>query len=431
MLILGDHSYTSSLLTADEMVRKYGLPKQFFRRTRDGGALWEPWARQAASDGNGLLRTRETDRDGRQIVITPLAGGAGMALVERYVGTDTPASVGASVLPRFIDLPRDFIYAALMLQFSGTLTIAGGTTNGTPVDENPMEFIERIVVEGTGGGSALQIKNNRARMFYRAQHLLMGKEPNAVPITSGAIGGPTAWSFMCFLWFALPGAQVPPEISVQSVLDPSEYGKLTLEIDYGVTTDFIVAGDRTVTVPSAQSDVYALQPINVNLTKNRPYRYIETLFLQDSVAALATERRLSNPIPVGRPIRYILEETRNEASPLKQPVDDTIGTTKIFISQTLLGRWNTFRAIVDRNRTDNKVIDAINPAGLDALSSRDNPAIGYYIWDFAKGGRLDGVLDASRFPSRGVPIDFLQDILTASARQIYISLGYLVPGGPR
>jgi len=430
MLVKGDHSFAGALLSADELVKKYGIPKQFFRRNRDGSAMWEPWASPLFSD-QGLFRTRETDKEGRQILVTPLAGGAGMSLVERYVGTDTPAAVGGSVLPRFIDLPRDFIYAGLMLQPSGTLTVAGGTTNGVPTDENPMEFIERVVVEGTGGGSALQIKNNRARMFYRAHHLLQGKEPNAVPITSAAIAAGTPWSFMLFVWFALNGAQVPPEIAVQSVLDPSEYGKLTLEIDYGVTTDFIVGGDRTVTIPSAQVDIYALQPINVNVTKNRPYRYIETLFLQDSVSALATERRLSNPIPVGRPIRYILEETRNETGSLKQPVDDTIGTTKIFISQTLLGRWNTFRAIADRNRLDNRVIDAVNPAGLDALSSRDNPTIGYYIWDFAKGGRLDGVLDASRFPSRGVPIDFLQDILTASARQLYVSLGYLVPGGPR
>jgi hypothetical protein len=402
---------------------------------RDGSYFAAPWR----VDDFGLVQTDLWDRESQSFVkVRPLAGGAGLALVERYVNTITPASVGASVQPFFIDMPRDFIYGGLLLQYSGTVTVAGGVTNGTLDDEEPMEVIERIVFEGTGGGAALQLKNMRARHFFRAHQLLIGKEPQATPLASAGVQTASPSNFVVPVWFALPGNQVPPEIAVQSVLDPSEYGKLTLEVDFGLTTDYINGGDRVTTIPSGALDVYALQAVNVSITKNRPYRYIESFFLRDQLAAIQTERRLTNPIPVGRPIRYVLLVTRNEVTNARQPVDDTLGTIKLFISQTLVLRYGATasamppnRPLIERNRHENRVFDAVNPAGHNALSSRDNPVIGYLMMDFAKGGRLDGILDASRFPARGVPIDFLHDVLTAATRQLDVCLGFLVPGGAR
>lgn len=410
-------------------------PRRLSSLNRDGTYFAAPWR----VDDLGLIQTDLWDAESQQFVkVRPLGGGAGLALVERYVATITPASAGSAVQPFFVDMPRDFIYGGLLLQGQASVTVAGGTTNGTLADENPMEFFERIVFEGTGGGAALQLKNMRGRHFFRAHHLLIGKEPNAVPLTSAAVGGPTVTSCVIPIWFALPGQQIPPEVAIQSVLDPSEYGKLTLEVDFGLTSDFINGGDRTVTVPAAACDVYALQAVNVSITKNRPYRYIETFFLRDQVAALQTERRLSNPIPTGRPIRYIILGTRNETGNVRQPVDDTLGTLKLFISQTLIVRYGATaalmppnRPLIERNRHENRVFDAVNPVGLNPLSSRDNPIIGYLPIDFAKGGRLDGILDASRFPARGVPIDLLHDVLTASTRQLDVLLGFLVPGGAR
>ncbi len=395
---------------------------------RDGSCFVAPWGR----DEIGLYETDLIDPEtGRRIKIAPLAGGAGLALIEQPITTITPQSIGTTIQPFFIDMPRDFMYAGLLLDVQATVTVAGGTTNGTLNDENPMSFLDRLVFAATGSGASVELKNVRGVHAFRAHHLLVGKESNASPLGSAGIGGPTAVRAIIPVWFALPGNQIPPEVAVQSILDPSEYGKLTLELDLGTPTSFINGGDRTVTVPSAQVDVYALQPVNVAITKNRPYRYIEQFFLRDVLAAVASERRLTNPIPTGRPIRYIMLRTTNEVSNTRQPVDDTLGTIKLKISQTQVLRQNNFRLYAQRNRDENRVFDAVNPAGLNALSSRDNPVIGYYMFDWAKGGRLDGLLDASRFPSRGVPIDLLHDVATASARQLDVVLGYLVPGGAR
>lgn len=352
---------------------------------------------------------------------------AGLAVIESYVGT--MALVNSS--SAFLDLPRDFPYAGLMLHFTASVVISGGTTNGTPNDENPMTYINRVVVDGSGGSTAQQIKNIKGVGAFRTPHLLAGREPNRQgSVTSGAAA---TYPVGCILpvWFAHPGAVTPSEIAVKSILDPSEFGKLTLEIQAGAATDFVNGGDRTITINTAQVDVYALKAVNVTIGKQRPDRFVESFFLRDALAALATERRLSNAIPVGRPIAYILLRTTNEVTNTRQPVDDTLGAVKVNISQTQIARYQGFRPLVQRLKEAHAVQDAGNPAGLNVASSVDNPAVGYYMLDFMRDGRREGLLDASRFPARGIPIDLLHDILTASARQLDVQIGYMQPGAAR
>lgn len=347
--------------------------------------------------------------------------GIGPAIIERFVSSLSLTNSQSS----FLDLPRDFLYAALRLKFRGSLVISAGTTNGTVNDDNPMTYMRRLIVEGTGGGQSLQLKNVRGIHGYRIEHLLTGVEPNAAPVVSGAVGT-TVINAVVTLWFALPHTFAQPEISLRSVLNPREFSRLSLEIQAGDATDFVNGGDRTVVVTAPIVDVYALQVVNLNLVQS-PLRYVEQLLLRDSTSAVATERRLTNPLPVGRPYRYLYARTTNEAANVRQPVDDALAAVKLFISQTLILRYVNFQEYAENNRREHMVIQATNPAGLNPLSSRDNPVIGSYMFDFLKNARLEGVLDATRFPARGIPLDFLHDIATASARQIDIVAGFLVP----
>lgn len=346
---------------------------------------------------------------------------AGAALIERFV-TRLALTNNAS---SFFDLPRDFLYAGLRLRLSGTLTITGGTTNGTLNDENPMTYIRRVIVEGTGGGQAIQLKNLRGIHAFRIEHLLTGPEPPANPVTSAG-GGSTAFSATLTLWFITPHPKGQPEVMFRSVLNPREFSRLSLEVQAGDATDFVNGGDRTVTVTAPVCDVYAIQAVNLRLIQS-PLRYIETLLMRDSLSAVATERRLSNPLPVGRPYRYLMLRTTNESGNTRQPVDDTLGAVKLFVSQTLILRYSAVEEYAQANRVEHDVQAAVNPSGLNPLSNRSNPAIGYYMFDFMRDGRMDGVLDASRFPARGIPLDLLTDVLTASARQLDVVAGFLAP----
>lgn len=370
----------------------------------------------------------EPPRDGRYIGGVGLGGGAGLALIERFLSRMTLTNNQSS----FLDLPRDFIYAGLMLrwQATGGFDISGGTSNGTLHDDNPMSYVRRVIVEASGG-AATQLKNARGIHFFRAHHLLTGREAQATPLASAGAATNTAVNCIIPVWFMLPGANIPPEVAVKSVVDPSEFGKLTLEIQAGDDTDFVNGGDRTEAVDGPVMDVYAIQAVNVSVNGDRPFRYIEQFLQRESTSATASGRRFTNPLPTGRPYRYILIRTTNEASNARQPVDDTLGDIQLFISQTLVLRYQDYREYVERQRQAVHAQDAVNPSGLNPLSDRTNPAIGNYMFDFMKDGRLEGVLDASRFPARGIPLDFLHDIDTASARQIDVVAGFLQPGGRR
>lgn len=349
---------------------------------------------------------------------------AGLAVIDNYLGSLSLVASSSS----FMDLPRDFPYAGLLLRFTASVVISGGTTSGTVNDENPMTFINRIVVDGAGGSTAQQIKNVKGREAFRVAHLLSGVEPNRQAVVSS--GNAATYPVGCLIpvWFAHPGRNLPPELAVKSILDPSEFGKLTLEIQAGAATDFVNGGDRAIAINVPQVDVYAMKAVNVQIGKTRADRFVESFFLRDAVSALATERRLSNAIPVGRPIAYILLNTNNEVGNARTPVDDTLGAVKLNISQTNIRRYQGFRELVQRVRERNSVQNASAPAGVTAPFTVDNPAVGYYMFDFLADGRREGLLDASRFPARGIPIDLLHDIATASARQLDVQIGYMQLG---
>lgn len=348
----------------------------------------------------------------------------GLAIVERYLTTLTPGNLDTV----FFDLPRDFAYAGLLLRARGEVDITGGITNGTLHDENPMSYIRRVIVEGTGGGQSVQLKNMRGIHFYRAAHLLTGIEPNASPVTSAAVGTPS-WSCVIPIFFILPGPKLPVELAMNSILIPTEFSTVRLQIETGNDQDFVNGGDRTETVQNVSIDVIALQATNVRPLR-RPWRYIEQHLFRDSVTAVATLRRLGDRLPTGRPYRYLYFRTTNEQGNVRQPVDDTLrDDIEVFVAQTLIRRYTNFREHVEQTRRDNLVRDAVNPTGLNALSNRDNPAIGHYLFDFLRDGRLESLLDTSRFPARGIEIDFRHDVATAN-REIDVQAGFIVPGPP-
>src|SRR5439155_10050702 len=170
-----------------------------------------------------------------------MAGGAGLATIERFIAQVNLVNNQSA----FQDMPRDFIYAGAMLNVSGTLT-ATASVSGTLADENPWEYVNRVIFEATGGGNSLQYKSLRGRMLARVAHLLTGTEPQANPIVSAATQAGTAWNGIVPFWFMLAGNRMPPEVAVNSILDPREFGKLQLQIDALDQTAFINGGTYTV-----------------------------------------------------------------------------------------------------------------------------------------------------------------------------------------
>lgn len=408
-----------------------------------GGRRWDspivsPWGAEGAEIAHALKREKQIALDKEHFLrelrklyggVLPIQGGAlaGVSTAKKFITTITNVSptVASSF---FVDIPRDFPMAGFLLDLSGSFTITGGTTNGTPVDENPMSYIRNIIVECTGGPTSIQIKKYKGVHAYRLHHLLDSREPGGIQrVTSGA-AATTPFRALIPIDFMMPGDNMDPEIAALTILNGREWNAIKLQVDMGDATDFINGGDRVLSFTgNVTVDVFAILATNVR-PKGPMLRYIEQFMFRDTTSAVATERKYVNPFPVGKWYRHLLTRTTNEVANARQPVDDWFGTFKLKVSQTELLRYNNFRELVDVNRRMNNVQDAVNPAGLNPLSSTDNPAVGYYPIDFAERGRLQGLLNTSRFPALGLTIDVFQDVATASARQIDLVAGFLQPG---
>lgn len=343
----------------------------------------------------------------------------GLPIIERYIGT-LNLVIGQSA---FLNLPRDFFYAGLRFRFSASVAISAGTTNGTVADENPQRFLNRVLVHATGGGRGVQLKNMRGEHMLRTPQLLAGQEPNIVPLTSGAVAT-TPVSCVLDSYFALISAYADAPTSRATVLNPRLFGALQLEVLAGSALDFVNGGDRTIAINAAVVDVYALQVVGYQPT-TAPLLYIEQLLFRASTAALATQQAFQTAIPIGRLYRYLGFRTTNEAANVRQPVDDTFGAFMLKAGPTIIKQYRAFNEYAMSNRMQNQVITATNPAGLNPLGSQSNPVVGYYMFDFLNGGEIGALLDTRRFPQRGITIDPLPDIVTASARQIDVYAGWI------
>lgn len=353
---------------------------------------------------------------------------AGPAITNRFIASINLTNDQSS----FFELPRDLVYAQLELRFRAQVTIAGGTTNGTLVDENPMSYIRRVRIEGAGGlQSGVLLKDLKGIHAFRRAHAHGQIEPNAVPLLSAGAGGPTNVSCIIPIYFAIPHPKSPSELQLITSLRPQEFQNLRLEIQAGNALDFVNGGDRTVTVTGGVVDVYAKQAVNLIMAP--PWRYIEQFMFRESTSAVATERPFTNQYQTGRIYRDLMYRVTNEVANARQPVDDTLGDMKLRIGITEILRYQDFREYVEEYKRDYDVQQAANPAGLNPLGSRDNPIIGHYFFDFHKKGRFEGFLDTTRFPVNGLTLNPVFDIDIATARQIDAVVGYIqvIPGTRR
>jgi hypothetical protein len=319
----------------------------------------------------------------------------------------------------FFDLPRDFIYHSLLLRLTLDFDIAaGGGHNGVLVDQNPWSFLSRIQVEGTGGDQAITLINARGYQLARLEHLTRGIEPARNPLAGAGVATTVGIACTILVPFALIGTNIPPEVARSTVLNPSQFSKLTLTVSPGDDHAFTVGGDRVNTFANVALDVYGVQVTNIKMAESKPLKQRTTFFLQDATAALVNDRSFSQPFPTGNRFRGIMVSTFDNvtAAGSYTGVDGVLGNIRFQLGPTLIKRYTTPLILAHENMAENGVVAAVNPAGLGVMSNNQNPVAGFYYFDQMPGGRFEGLLDARKLPSIGVPIDIKHDIVNAGAR---------------
>lgn len=158
-------------------------------------------------------------------------------------------SASAITLP----IPPNFSILAGRVILTGTVTIAGGTTSGTPLAEGgPINLIKRIrLVANPAPGSAypggwLVDASPRALLRWaELQHFgtFIGE------ISGSALGNGAAGVYPIYLSIPIYFADTNLRNQVQTALyaDPSAYASLQVQVATGALTDCFTGNDRTAT----------------------------------------------------------------------------------------------------------------------------------------------------------------------------------------
>ncbi len=173
---------------------------------------------------------------------------------ERKIGTIVFAnsSFGVDLFGPNGGLPL-LIFEYWILRLTGTLTISAGTTNGTPVTENPRTLIKavQVVVTGLTGDTFIDIPMTDLVVLTNFIGRRPGIPPFETAVTSGAIGT-TNFVGEYYLPFSLDDMSN----SYRGFFAANRYAQVRLRILWGTTTDLVSGGDRTLALTVTQCDVW-------------------------------------------------------------------------------------------------------------------------------------------------------------------------------
>jgi hypothetical protein len=198
------------------------------------------------------------------------------------------------------DMPEVSLYHKIQLRLRGDITIAGGTTSGTPVEYNPVSIITNIDLVGDGQVNIFQA----SAVDTYTENLIDNQLPGElVPLVNGDAQANTivfGTIDMNFEYKRKPG------LELVTLLDSRRYENLYLNIQFGNDAQLIAGGDRTVTINSLYIDVILVEEtefiINPRFIRKRAYLQDNNLVLSD-----VNDQDLSR----GNPYNRILVSVQN------------------------------------------------------------------------------------------------------------------------
>lgn len=282
-------------------------------------------------------------------------------------------SYPGSAVPTRTRLPRDYVFSALNLRFSGTVTIAGGAASGTVAPESPMSILRDIKIEGSSPMRPAigLIKQFEAAVQYRLNEILYGAPGERVNLTSGDIQAATPVSFSIRIPFEMPYCENPRI----TWLNTRELAALDLVIQWGDATDLIVGGDRTITLNTFQVEVSGIEYLDGAALTGR-YGIHRVSFIEQAVAA--SNSRLVVDIKRGYVLRGVLLKQFTQVGTVMTPVNTIITQASIELNREVKLQHNTWAGL----QADNKTRYAIQTT-----------PVGYAFLDVMPEKLLDSLID--------------------------------------
>lgn len=278
----------------------------------------------------------------------------------RSLGT---VAFAASTVTRF-ELPRNHVYKGLRLKLTGTITVAGGTTDGVLASEQPQNLLTMVRV--IRNGSEILQALDGGSLFALAQ-----MNSDGDPIRTA---------------LAIPGAQAGTAIEVDIPVDFASWrtanpsmsllravgtSSLDLEVSWGTLATAIVGGDRTLTSANIQIEVFAEELLDLT----GDFSDKNLVFIQRAVTVSQTD--LTIDLPLGPLYRRLIFKTT------AQNDRDTVNT---LINRIRIESDGYFAHV---DRLTFRELQGANKR----LYSLNNVITGYAVVDFMKDGNPAGLID--------------------------------------
>lgn len=321
---------------------------------------------------------------------------------------------------KFLNLPKDFPYLGLNLRLTGRLTISGGTTSGTPWEENPMTLIERIRVYGTKLGGAVEVVNiDAATLVNGIVNPFKGTKQELMAVSSGAAA---AYDFAADIEVPLHSLGLVEEAIIGSSLPAHIFDELTLEIKWrdGSQSNgggLISGGDRALAltaygstsgVPSISVVGKQLQSIDFSV-----FRPGLSKIYKKTLVTEAIESARKEPLNKGSFYRTLLFKAFTDAN--ERPLSNSfLNNVRLLISGNAKEDW-PFNQLQAENKGE---------FNLEVVNK------GYGIIDFCQSGDPSTMLDTTMFAVMGISLETELNIAgAASGQRVEIVTLEAIPAG--
>ena len=280
-----------------------------------------------------------------------------------------------------LKISRDMNIKRLLCELQGTLTISGGTTSGTPLDN--MNFIKDIEVILDGKNS---IKNFDGLGIVEKNRLMHGLAITPTPVASGDAA---AYSFRSPFVIHFEG--IRNKSPIDTLLNARHFKEILLKISFGSSADFITGGDRTLALTNTMVNVISEDTITPDV---KFFQNTET-YSTFTIAAVGENSPIE--LPKNGLIRRIWMKTLTTGGAVS---DSIINYVDI---QTNLGYFPFKKFYFDMLKDYNEMMFGIRPS------------TGWACIDFTSEGSRKFMLNANAYSK----VDLIVNATAAGSMLIY------------
>lgn len=277
-------------------------------------------------------------------------------------------------------LPRNFVVQDINILVTGTVSVSGGSADGTLTPEQPLQLIRDVRIEGSSQSRPQvgEIKRGDAAALYRFAHFMKGTAGSITSLAAAGVQTNTAFSFDLEIDFEL-ARSIDPRMTL---LNTRELDSLDLVIQWEDSTGLIYGGDRSVTINNCSAYIVAREYLDPGSLATA-YGIHRFSSIEQAISAANT--RLPIELKRGYLLRGLfIKQFTQGAVNYHTPVTSIINAVSVEVNRDVKVSYPSWAQLVAENKYSYSI---------------ESMPTGYAFVDFMIDGKPDNLIDTRDFES--------------------------------